>query len=232
MQAVGGLAAAWELWERALIPSFLAEAGTWLGDIQEAIKFCNSIQEFNWKIILKVPDSCPKLALRCETFSRGIKWRIWEQKCLLLIRIQYLEEGSLAKIIYEEAEKRGWPGLGKEVADICREIQIPNINKLKVSKTVIQKAVEKSHWEDMMSQFDHSSKLQDIKNYDLKNIQPYFNDKNIENSRIKFKIRTKMLEKVPGNFKNKYKNAENGIQCDLCLEDMTQNHCVVCPGRK
>ena len=76
MQAVGGLAAAWELWERALIPSLLAEAGTWLGDIQEAIKFCNSIQEFYWKIILKVPDSCPKLALRCKTFSRGIKWRI------------------------------------------------------------------------------------------------------------------------------------------------------------
>ena len=232
MQAIGGLAAAWELWERALIPSLLAGADTWLGDIQEAVKFCNTIQEFYWKTVLKVPDSCPKLALRCETFSRGIKWRIWEQKCLLLIRIQNLEEGSLAKQIYEEAENRGWPGLGKEVTDICREIQIPNINKHKVSKTVIQKAVENSHWEDMMSQFDHSSKLQDIKNCDFKNIQPYFNDRNIENSRIKFKIRTKMLEKVPGNFKNKYKNAENGIQCDFCLEDMTQNHCVVCPGRK
>ena len=42
MQAIGGLAAAWELWERALIPSLLAGAGTWIGDIQEAIKFCNS----------------------------------------------------------------------------------------------------------------------------------------------------------------------------------------------
>ena len=70
MQAIGGLAAAWELWERALIPSLLAGAGTWIGDVQEAVKFCNTIQEFYWKMILKIPDSCPKLALRCETFSR------------------------------------------------------------------------------------------------------------------------------------------------------------------
>ena len=167
MQAIGGLAAAWVLWERAFIPSLLAGADTWLGDIQEAVKFCNTIQEFYWKTVLKVLDSCPKLALRCETFSRRIKWRIWEEKCLLVIRIQNLEEGSLAKQIYEEAENRGWPGLGKEVTDICREIQIPNINTHKVSKTVIQKAVENSHWEDMMSQFDQSSKLQDIKYCDF-----------------------------------------------------------------
>ena len=41
-----------------------------------------------------------------------------------------------------------------------------------------------------------------------------------------------MLENIPGNFKNKYKNIENGLTCDLCPEEMTQNHCVICPGRK
>ena len=67
MQAMGGLVSAWELWERALIPSLLSGAGTWLGDISEAVKVCNSIQNFYWKIILKLPDSCPKLALKCKT---------------------------------------------------------------------------------------------------------------------------------------------------------------------
>ena len=32
MQAIGGLMAARELWERALIPSLLSGAGTWTGD--------------------------------------------------------------------------------------------------------------------------------------------------------------------------------------------------------
>ena len=87
-------------------------------------------------------------------------------------------------------------------------------------------------YEDMMSRFDSSRKLQDIKESDFTCLQPYFNDKNLENSRMKLKIRTKMLDKIPGNFKNKYKNAENGLTCNLCPDEMTQNHCVICPGRK
>ena len=63
-------------------------------------------------------------------------------------------------------------------------------------------------------------------------MQPYFNDKNLDSARTKFKIRTKMLEKIPGNFKNRYKNQENGLKCDLCPAEMTQNHCLICPGRQ
>ena len=36
---------------------------------------------------------------------------------------------------------------------------------------------------------------------------------------------------VPGNFKNLYKNQENGLKCDLCPDKMTQNHCLICPER-
>ena len=232
MQALGGLAAAWDLWERALIPSLLSGAGTWLGDIREAVKLCDKIQDFYWKIILKVPDSCPKLAIRCEANTRSSKWRIWEEKCLLLLRIQNLEEGSLAKYIYQEAEDKGWPGLGKEVREICQELKIPDLNKYRLAKKEIQRAIEKSHQEDMMNQFENSKKLQDIRHSDFNKFQSYFNDKNIENARMKFKIRSKMLEKIPGNFKNKYKNMENCLKCIFCEDEMTQNHCTVCPGRE
>ena len=51
MQAMGGLVAAWELWERALVPSLLSGAGTWLGDIREAVKLCNTIQAFYWQVV-------------------------------------------------------------------------------------------------------------------------------------------------------------------------------------
>ena len=36
MAAIGGLAAAWELGERALLPSLLSGAGTWLGRIDNS----------------------------------------------------------------------------------------------------------------------------------------------------------------------------------------------------
>ena len=231
MQAMGGLVAAWELWERALIPSLLAGAGTWLGDISEAVTLCNSIQNFYWKIILKLPNSVPKLALKCETNMVDILWRVWEEKCLLLNRIKSLPDGSLAKQIYLEAESRGWPGLGQEVRQICEAIGIPDLNKNLIRKTDIQKAIRTSHYKDMMSQFEGSRKLEDIRHDNFRRLQEYFNDKNLEKARLKFKIRTKMLEKIPGNFKNLYKNQENGLKCKFCPEEMTQNHCIVCPGR-
>ena len=84
----------------------------------------------------------------------------------------------------------------------------------------------------MMKQFQSSKKLEAIKESNFDDIQPYFNDKNIENARIKFRIRTKMLKKVPGNFKHLYKNVPNGLKCDFCEDEMTQNHCISCPGRK
>ena len=195
MQAMGGLVAAWELWEKALIPSLLSGAGTWLGNIEDAISLCNKTQNFYWRTVLKVPESCPKLALLCEPNMTDAKWRIWETKCLLLLQIQGLEDGSLAKAVYQEAELRKWPGLGNEVRQICQAIGIPDINIHFMRKKDIQIAIKKSHYEHMMALFEGSRKLEDIKNDSFHNIQPYFDDKNLESARIKFKIRTKMLQK-------------------------------------
>ena len=43
MQAMGGLMAAWESWEKALVPLLLSGAGTWIGDINETAKLCDNI---------------------------------------------------------------------------------------------------------------------------------------------------------------------------------------------
>ena len=40
-----------------------------------------------------------------------------------------------------------------------------------------------------------------------------------------------MLEKIPGNFKSIYKSQVDGLKCNLCIEEMTQNHCKLCPKR-
>ena len=139
--------------------------------------------------------------------------------------------GSLAKIIYQEAEDNGWPGLGKDVRQICLNIGIPDLNVHYMRKSYIKNAILKSHYDDMISQFDESKKLQDIKNDNFMEVQEYFNDKNIESAILKFKIRTKMVENIPGNFKNKLKNIKNGLKCNYCEDDMTQEHCKICPGR-
>ena len=107
MQALSGCMAAWELWEHDLLPSLLAGAGTWIGDIKKTIELCDETQNFFWRLILEVSESCVKVALRSETKTIGKKWRVWEAKCLLLKQIQQLEETALAKRVCQEALARG-----------------------------------------------------------------------------------------------------------------------------
>ena len=88
MQAVGGMMAAWELWERAMVPSLLAGAGTWVGATSVEYDRCDKLQNMFWRIMMEVPESCPKIALRAETRMLGMKYRVWQYKLLLLSRIK------------------------------------------------------------------------------------------------------------------------------------------------
>ena len=78
----------------------------------------------------------------------------------------------------------------------------------------------------MLSQFEHSKKLKDNKDNNFQSLPDYFHDRNLSNARMKFKIRTKMLENVPANSKNRYHYTEMGLNCVHC-----QNHLALCPER-
>ena len=48
-----------------------------------------------------------------------------------------------------------------------------------------------------------------------------------------FEVRSKMVEDIPGNFRNKYKEKdEDGLLCTYCTEkvEMDQAHCLPCPA--
>ena len=69
MQAIGGMMAAWELWEKTMVPSLLSGDGTWFGLKKngKAIDMCDDIQNYFCRVILCLPESCLKNALWCET---------------------------------------------------------------------------------------------------------------------------------------------------------------------
>ena len=235
MQALGGMMAAWELWEKACIPSLLSGAGTWFGgtECKRAVEMCDNIQNYFWRVMLTVPESCPKIALRCETGMVGMKWRIWTEKILLLMRIKKQDQGSLSRQVYEESRARGWPGLGEEVASICKQIGIPDINDVVVTKAAVKKAIWDNHQADVLKELSESKKLMDIKDEDFSTVQEYFKDKSVENTRMAFKVRSKMVADIPCNFKNKYKRkGEDGIMCPYCKDgrEFSQSHCLECPA--
>jgi hypothetical protein len=89
------------------------------------------------------------------------------------------------------------------------------------------------HYEEMMKEVKNKTKLEHIKNEDFKEVQKYFSEKSVENTRMAFKIRTQMVPEIPGNFKNKYRvkgTETEGLVCSECEEGeiMTQSHCLTC----
>ena len=81
-----------------------------------------------------------------KCFVSGIKWRVWQEKLLRLMRIRKHDEGVLCRQIYEEAKANGWTGLGQEVTEICQTLNIPDVNMEFVPKSVIKDAIFNHHY--------------------------------------------------------------------------------------
>ena len=79
------------------------------------------------------------------------------------------------------------------------------------------------------------TKLDVINTDDLTEVQDYINDKSVANTRLAFRIRTEMVDKIPANFKNTYRvtgTLSDGLLCQECIQQeiMMQSHCLGCPA--
>ena len=59
---------------------------------------------------------------------------IFSKSPLIHMNLRHLDEESLAHRVYMEQLAMDWPGLACEVADICRELGIKDVNITKHSK--------------------------------------------------------------------------------------------------
>ena len=136
--------------------------------------------------------------------------------------------------MHNDEKMMGWPGLWAEVKDICKEVGIEDVNEVFVSSVEIKKAIFDHHLKFMKENM--SKKLSDIQFDDFSVEQPYMNEKSVEVGRMAFKIRSKMVEDIPANFKNKFRTkgtkSDEGLVCKHCQENviMDQAHCMVCPA--
>ena len=123
MQAMGGMMAAKVLLVRALLPSLLSGACNWSGFKQTTEEDCDNMIYLYWRIMFKVPEGTPQVALITETGTMRTRWRIWEAKVLMVSKQQLA---------------LGWPGLAREVSDICTTVDHPNVNFHKIKKEKVQ----------------------------------------------------------------------------------------------
>ena len=85
---------------------------------EQAVDLCDELQNMFLRIMLEVPVSMRKVALRVEVGMPGIKERSWMEKINLAQFIRECGTSSLAGSVYREQMDQAWPGLAREVFDI------------------------------------------------------------------------------------------------------------------
>ena len=110
-QCIGGFMAAVDIWELAIIPTLLNNAGTWTEMDESTEERLEELQLFYVRLILQVPVSTPKTALRSETGLMSMKHRVEKEKVMLIHFIKSLGKGTLARQVYDQQTENNWPGL-------------------------------------------------------------------------------------------------------------------------
>ena len=151
----------------------------------------------------------------------------------MLKRIKSQTLDTLSRKILEEQWTNQWPGLSREVAEICDNLDIPNINENSITVGKLKTAVFDHHYKELKDKISKSKKMMKHTDEDFSKPQDYLNEKSVENSRMAFRIRCEMVQDIRGNYKDKFRRqgGEIALECQDCLtnEIQTQSHCLICP---
>ena len=230
MQMVGGAMAAFDLWEAAILPALMYNSETWVDITTKTVETLDNIQNY-FRMLLQVPESTPKPSLLSETGLMSMKYRIWSSKLIFVNVLKNMPEGTLAKQIFNEQVKRGWPGLAREASIICKDLGLPNIIQEKIRKVkwekMVKKAARDKHEDELKLEVESKTKLEGIKDEDMKR-KEYFHQKSLEDTRLLFRIRTRMVD-LKANFKNKPAFRKDGWICEGCHNEVeTNGHVMSC----
>ena len=242
MQTIGGMEAAIDLYESCIVPSLLSNASTWMEVRKETEEKLDGLQDLLGRVLLQVPQSTPKLETRGALGLLGMKWRVWQAKVLLAVAIREQEEGCLAREVWEEQVRMGWPGLAREVKAICKEIGIADItdSQTRIDKDEIKEAIIINHLKCMKE--DMSGKKLDImKRTDMRQRRQY-TKLSVEECRMAFRLEVFQFD-CRANMPTRYgrdlrcracgpeagqQQEQQGEQQEHHVED--QDHLEVCPG--
>ena len=93
------------------------------------------------------------------------------------------EQESYARgMIIEELDQR-WEGLGWEVAEICRQIGLPNACNQYLRREEVLTAMESHHFLEIRKEMEPPKKLDKIKMTDTRRMQKYMIQKSLEKKR-------------------------------------------------
>ena len=98
-----------------------------------------------------------------------------------------MEDTALAKQVYKQQLKYGWPGLTKEGVKYCEELGIPDVTKVKVSekkfKVMVKKACRLKDEEELKLNICSKEKLHLLREEDCRQ-KDYISNMSLSEVRI------------------------------------------------
>ena len=180
-----------------------------------------------------MPLTCARPALAWDTATLSMQNRIIQKKLNLINHIKSLDNESLAKLVFNEQRKYGYPGLVTETQKICQSLGIPDITdekkrdmKKRQWKEKIKKVVEKKNETELKDKIKDLEKLVIMKDesYEQKS---YLAQMSLKDARMMFRIRTRTI-KCKMNQSSSRTNKEALWQCSGCGCIDTQSHIIHC----
>ena len=229
----GGIMAGLMLWEMAVIPSLINNSETWTCIDEESLKRLEELQSMLLRSILSTAKSTPKALLYWGTGVLPMSYRVEEKKLLFLHQLILLLDSSLAKKFYDAQNKNHFPGLVMECKKLIEKYELDQIT---VSQPLPTKMAWKKSVKEKVKFFCEAElkkeiveKYSKLENIDTKSeyfeAKEYLKDLNLSEARLKFKLRSRMLE-VRNNFKTQYET----LECQGCQKSIdTQDHVLFCP---
>ena len=233
-QRIGGFRTGLQLWESCVIPSLLYNCSTWVRIGKEELRTLEGLQDFFLRMLWATGPGAPKVALRADTATRGMKSRIEREKVMLVYHISHLEEHDLAKEMLEEQVSNNWPGLAREVSDICESLRIENPRMTEKGRQEYKKIVkEATRWADEANMKREMEKLKKMEKMSKENLgmKEYVKTGTLYSARQTWRVRSSMVD-LGGNFPNQAKYRRTMAKCQACdmQEREDQAHVARCIG--
>ena len=189
-----------------------------------------------YRTILDVPRTCPIPALCWDLGGVLMKLRIEQKKLEFLWHLLNLDEGTLAREIFNVQITHSMPGLVSECKGLIKELALPDIFNEKLLKTQWKKIVKDKILEQNEKNLKlKMMKLEKLKQSDLVNeefgIRPYIKNLSVLDARTIFKKRSSMLQNVKMNYMSDYRNVQSMWSCSSCQSSIdSMGHVLWCPS--
>ena len=234
--AAGGLCLGLEIWELSILPYLLNNCAVWADTPKGVYKKLNDLQNRFYRYLFATPSSTPIPSLLWDVGGLTMENRIKIQKLNFYHHLVSLDSEALASKITKIAEVSGYPGLIQEYKTLCLEFKLPDPHTTarQAWKRQVKRAVTEVNKNELLSLIrDRYEKLdyESLKTEDF-STQEYLKTLNVNDARLKFRIRCKMVKTIAMNFSSDTKFSNKLWQCTHCDKIDSQTHILSCASYK